>query len=655
MDLAMPQLQRQQEDLPEKIQPPYEGRWVLGPDGENMVYVVSELPPIPRFVIPLPAPPSDCGSAYQSDSSLTASIYPADPNFRSNTFDDIDRSAHSQIVDSDKEDDEDEADTEKTKKEVTFLSVNIDKTTTSFGSGQKSKRSNGSTAVETECFTDDLEGQRYPQSIFQHGNKNKKDIQKKKVTVVEPAKSWSEERFEENLRLQEEIRKTKKREICCRKAVYVLIFLSFLAIVIGGGLSAMVYYDVIDLGNINLNFDFLRRNTTKSDKEQDGVFETPLPTFSPNLDNLKPTSKPTALPTVFDATNERTFITDTLSGQFRISLPENDPYAPSNRAVNWMARELKSVGDGNFEYKYDNLGKFAQRFALLSTQFSLLGDDVDIEPRRFFFDKQMGVDECEWEGVRCDAYGRVIELDFSDLELTGRIASEIHYLFKLETLDLSNNGITGSIPSHIYDLRNLKKLYLYRNELMGTISTLIGNLDSLEYLHLSSNLLSGSIPNELQSYSYSVLNPLKYLNFYDNQLTGTIPNNLKLGNLFYFDVGRNFISGSIPSDIGEDYSELKFLHIDHNRLTSSIPESIPLMANGRMISLFANNNRLSGSVPDNWIMFNKLVQYNIHENYFDYLGPKNCKMNVFTGGNCVEFKADCDICTCDNKFCSAMC
>ena len=513
MDLAMPKLEHHNEELPEKIQSPYEGRWVLGPDGENMVYVVTELPPIPRFVIPLPAPPSDCGSAYQSDSSLTASIYTADPNLRSNTFD----SAHSQLIDSDKEDDDDDdISIGENKKGVKFLHVNIDKTTTSFGSGQKSKKSNGSTAVsstavETECFIDDLEGQRYPPSIFQQGKNHKKENQKKKVTLAEPTKKWSEEKFEESLRLQEEVNKTKKREMCCRKAVYVLIFLSFFAIVVGGGLSAMVYFGVIDLDNINLNFDFLKRNTTKStstiddiDEVQDVVLETP----PPKPDAPKPTSKPTSSPSLIDVTVERTFITDTLSGQFRISLPANEPNAPSNRAVEWMARELKSVGLGYFEYQYDNLGKFAQRFAILSTQYSLLGDDVGTEPRRFFFDKQMGVDECEWEGVGCDAYGRVIELDFSDLDLTGRIPSEIHYLFKLETLDLSGNGITGSIPTHVYDLRNLKKLYLYQNELTGTISTLIGNLDSLEYLHLSRNSLSGSIPEELRSYSNSVLSPL---------------------------------------------------------------------------------------------------------------------------------------------------
>lgn len=101
------------------------------------------------------------------------------------------------------------------------------------------------------------------------------------------------------------------------------------------------------------------------------------------------------------------------------------------------------------------------------------------------------------------------------------------------------------------------------------------------------------------------------MNLYDNKLTGTIPNNLNLGNLLYFDIGRNYIGGSIPADIGTDYGDLKFLHIDHNRLSSSIPDTIPLMANGRMISLLASHNQLSGAVPDNWIMFNKLVAYTL--------------------------------------------
>lgn len=614
MEIAVQsQLQSQQEDLPEKRQAPYEGRWVLDPTGEKMIYVVTELPPVPKFVIPLPPPPSDCGSAFQSDSSLTLSHYTAD--FRSRTFDEIDQSAHSRIIDSDNEGDD--------KKENNVQKAR--KTTNSVGSG---RNSNGSTASATADLSNDLEGQGYPQGIL--NNKNAR----KKVTLVEPTKNWSDER-EEHLQIQEKIRKTKRREICCRKAVYVLIFLSLLAIVIGGGLGALVYFDVIDADNLNL--DFLKRNPTstteldESNDKNDGLFLTPLATSSPTISPTR--NGPTPPPTV---SVESTFITDTLSGQFRIYLPR-DPEAPPNRAVSWMTKELKAVGRGDFDYKYDNLGKFGQRFSILATQYSLLGDSN----QGFSWDEQMGVDECDWEGVDCDAYGRVTGLDFSDLGLTGTIPSEIQYLFKLETLDLSNNGITGDIPKYVYDLRNLRKIYLYQNKLTGTISTLIGQLDSLEYLHLSHNSLSGSIPEQLRSYSYSVVNPLSksmavpmarelspynllanilclyflhssvYLNLYDNQLTGTIPKNLNLGNLFYFDIGRNFIGGSIPADIGTDYSRLKYLHVDHNRLTSSIPDTIPLMANGRMISLLANHNQLSGSVPDNWLMFNKLVQFNI--------------------------------------------
>ena len=117
-------------------------------------------------------------------------------------------------------------------------------------------------------------------------------------------------------------------------------------------------------------------------------------------------------------------------------------------------------------------------------------------------------DECDWDSVSCDVYGRVIQLDYSDNELTGSIPSEIRLLYKLENLDLSSNEIVGTIPEEIYNLRNLNRMYLYHNELTGTISSWIGQLNSLEYLHLSHNSLTGSIPDSLKSYSETILRPL---------------------------------------------------------------------------------------------------------------------------------------------------
>lgn len=86
---------------------------------------------------------------------------------------------------------------------------------------------------------------------------------------------------------------------------------------------------------------------------------------------------------------------------------------------------------------------------------------------------------------------------------------------------------------------------------------------------------------------------------------------MKLANLLYFDIGRNRIGGSIPEDIGTDFGDLKYFHINRNRLTGSIPDTIPLVADGRMISFLADHNRLGGAIPDNWLMFNKLVQYTL--------------------------------------------
>ena len=109
--------------------------------------------------------------------------------------------------------------------------------------------------------------------------------------------------------------------------------------------------------------------------------------------------------------------------------------------------------------------------------------------------------------------------------------------------------------------------------------------------------------------------PTEYLNFYDNKLTGTIPKNLKLRDLYYFDIGRNFIGGSIPEDVGTDFIKLRYLHIDHNRLTETIPETIPPMADGRLISFLANHNRLEGLVPDNWTMINKCTYVSLYASY----------------------------------------
>jgi hypothetical protein len=78
-----------------------------------------------------------------------------------------------------------------------------------------------------------------------------------------------------------------------------------------------------------------------------------------------------------------------------------------------------------------------------------------------------------FEGVSCDALGRV-----SVVSLQGR-------------------GLSGSVSPAVAMLPGLTGLYLHYNELRGAIPRELGDLPELSELYLGVNKLSGSIPVEL--------------------------------------------------------------------------------------------------------------------------------------------------------------
>ncbi|GAU32301.1 hypothetical protein TSUD_43440 [Trifolium subterraneum] len=88
----------------------------------------------------------------------------------------------------------------------------------------------------------------------------------------------------------------------------------------------------------------------------------------------------------------------------------------------------------------------------------------------------------------------------------------------LKSIDLSGNHLTGKIPTEIQYLYGLISLNLSRNNLTGEIISNIGNFKSLEFLDLSGNHLSGTIPSSLAH-----IDRLSVLNLSNNQLYGKIP------------------------------------------------------------------------------------------------------------------------------------
>ena len=124
---------------------------------------------------------------------------------------------------------------------------------------------------------------------------------------------------------------------------------------------------------------------------------------------------------------------------------------------------------------------------------------------------------------------------------------------------------------------------------------------------------------------------------YSNQLTGTIPKELRWRYIFYFDIGRNQMTGRLPSDFAKSSVEMRHLHLDHNDFRGTLPDEYIEIGNGRLESLSIDHNRLTGTVPGEREFYHKLVQYTLHSNRFDRIDRDNCRMEV-PEGEMVEFK-----------------
>lgn len=117
----------------------------------------------------------------------------------------------------------------------------------------------------------------------------------------------------------------------------------------------------------------------------------------------------------------------------------------------------------------------------------------------------------------------------------------------------------------------------------------------------------------------------------------------------YFDVGRNQLTGTLPNDLGEKFVNLRHLHLDHNSFKGTLPSSYNTVGNGRLESFSVDHNKLTGSIPGERDLYNKLVQYTLHSNRFDRMGSDTCRMEI-PRGELVELRADCNVCACSGFF-----
>ncbi|XP_057433356.1 probable inactive leucine-rich repeat receptor kinase XIAO [Lotus japonicus] len=170
--------------------------------------------------------------------------------------------------------------------------------------------------------------------------------------------------------------------------------------------------------------------------------------------------------------------------------------------------------------------------------------------------------------------------------VTGSIPPQLARLTKLRVISLPNNRLTGTIPSTFSSLTNLHTLDLSHNQLAGSIPPSLTELPQLRVLILASNSLTGP----LQS---SVSSPLLHLDFKNNKLTGPLPPSLP-SSLRYLSLSKNRMWGPLPNGL-ESLSELEFLDLSMNQFSGPIPAQ--LFFRPTLSSLFLQRNNLSGGLP----------------------------------------------------------
>uniref|UniRef100_A0A0E0LQP4 Protein kinase domain-containing protein n=1 Tax=Oryza punctata TaxID=4537 RepID=A0A0E0LQP4_ORYPU len=192
-----------------------------------------------------------------------------------------------------------------------------------------------------------------------------------------------------------------------------------------------------------------------------------------------------------------------------------------------------------------------------------------------------------FEGVSCDARGRVATVSLQGKGLAGAISPAVAMLPGLTGLYLHYNELAGDIPRQLGDLPMLAELYLGVNNLSGSIPVELGRLSALQVLQLGYNQLSGSIPTQLGQ-----LKKLTVLALQSNQLTGAIPASLgDLPELARLDLSSNCLFGSIPSKLAA-IPNLATLDLRNNTLSGSVPSGLKKLNEGFH---FANNSELCGA------------------------------------------------------------
>ncbi|KAL0556037.1 hypothetical protein IC582_004542 [Cucumis melo] len=235
--------------------------------------------------------------------------------------------------------------------------------------------------------------------------------------------------------------------------------------------------------------------------------------------------------------------------------------------------------------------------------------------------------------------------------LIGSIPSSIYNLSSIRTFSLPFNQLEGSLPADLGLLfPDLQILRIHTNEFSGSIPFTLSNATKLVVFSISKNRFTGKVPSlanmrDLEELGVFVNNlgfrDVDDLNFLsslvncsnlssvvisDNNFGGMLPEYISnfSSKLRIIGFGRNYIRGTIPTDIG-NLIGLEGLGLERNQLTGLIPSSLGKLK--KLGDLFLNMNKLSGEIPQSFGNLSALGRCNLRLNNLTGAIPSNVGEN----------------------------
>ncbi|KAL6562463.1 Receptor-like protein kinase BRI1-like 3 [Orobanche gracilis] len=269
------------------------------------------------------------------------------------------------------------------------------------------------------------------------------------------------------------------------------------------------------------------------------------------------------------------------------------------------------------------------------------------------------------EGI-CVNGGNLQMLILNNNFITGTIPKSIVNCTNLIWVVLTSNRIYGEIPSDIGNLVNLAILQLGNNSLSGPIPASIGKCRSLIWVDLNSNRLTGPVPGELAAQtglltpgditgkpfvfvrneggtkcrgagglvefqgirtdrlmSFPMVHSCPLTRIYSGVVLYTFAAN---GSLIFLDLSYNYLSGTIPEDIGL-MPYLQVLNLGHNDITGEIPFSFGGLKSVGVLDL--SHNHLEGLIPGSLIGLSVLSDFDVSNNNLSGTIPSGGQLTTF--------------------------